>query len=86
MSVLVEQMSHKPVKGCSHAELLSMIQAEPKSRRVYVLIHNIDGPGTHRLFTKVQDTKERDSAVSLHLILVHSPRNLVEASNEEKTT
>jgi hypothetical protein len=48
MSVLVEQMSHKPARGCSHAELMGMIQAEPSSRHVYVLIHNIDGPGRHR--------------------------------------
>jgi hypothetical protein len=38
-------LTHRSCKGCSHSELLRMICAEPACRQLYVIVHNIDGPG-----------------------------------------
>ncbi|KAF6258564.1 origin recognition complex subunit 2-domain-containing protein [Scenedesmus sp. NREL 46B-D3] len=38
-------LTHRSCKGCSHSELLRMICAEPSCRKLYVVLHNIDGPG-----------------------------------------
>uniref|UniRef100_A0A383W8S0 Origin recognition complex subunit 2 n=1 Tax=Tetradesmus obliquus TaxID=3088 RepID=A0A383W8S0_TETOB len=38
-------LTHRSCKGSSHSELLRMICAEPACRKLYVIVHNIDGPG-----------------------------------------
>jgi hypothetical protein len=38
-------LGRKPGRGAGHDELLAAVQAEPAARRLYILIHNIDGPG-----------------------------------------
>jgi hypothetical protein len=42
-------LTHRSCKGCSHSELLRMICAEPACRQLYVIVHNIDGPGEAQL-------------------------------------
>lgn len=38
-------LTHRSCKGSSHSELLRLICAEPACRKLYVIVHNIDGPG-----------------------------------------
>lgn len=38
-------LTHRSCKSHSHSELLSLIVSEPPCRQLYVLLHNIDGPG-----------------------------------------
>lgn len=38
-------LTHRSCKSHSHSELLSLIVSEPPCRQMYVLLHNIDGPG-----------------------------------------
>lgn len=43
-------LAHKGARGAGCEELLAAIQAEPPARRLYILLHNIDGPGARFAF------------------------------------
>lgn len=41
-------LSRRPARGAGHDDLLAAVQAEPAGRRLYVIVHSIDGPGARR--------------------------------------
>lgn len=42
---MASALTHRSCKSHSHSELLSLICSEPPCRQLYLLLHNIDGPG-----------------------------------------
>jgi hypothetical protein len=45
LASVASAFTNRSCKGMSHTELLGLINAEPHCRQLYVLLHNIDGPG-----------------------------------------
>jgi origin recognition complex subunit 2 len=45
LQAVASALTHRSCKSHSHSELLSLIVSEPPCRQLYVLLHNIDGPG-----------------------------------------
>ena len=45
LQAVASALTHSTCKSHSHSELLSLISSEPPCRQLYVLLHNIDGPG-----------------------------------------
>lgn len=48
LQAVASALTHRSCKSQSHSELLSLICSEPACRQLYVLLHNIDGPGAPR--------------------------------------
>lgn len=45
LQAVASALTHRSCKSHSHSELLSLIVSEPPCRQLYLLLHNIDGPG-----------------------------------------
>eukprot|EP00878_Enallax_costatus_P031657 GHUV01034629.1.p1 GENE.GHUV01034629.1~~GHUV01034629.1.p1 ORF type:complete len:408 (+),score=68.47 GHUV01034629.1:167-1225(+) len=45
LAAVASALTHRSCKTSSHSELMGLINSEPACRQLYVLIHNIDGPG-----------------------------------------
>lgn len=48
LQAVASALTHRSCKSQSHSELLGQIVAEPPCRQLYLIIHNIDGPGETR--------------------------------------
>jgi hypothetical protein len=48
LAAVASALGRKPGRSAGHDELLAAVQAEPAARRLYVIVHNVDGPGGWR--------------------------------------
>jgi hypothetical protein len=67
LQAVASALTHRSCKSHSHSELLSLIVSEPPCRQLYVLLHNIDGPGGLWCHTCVESrTEGTDMLLCLH--------------------